>query len=67
MSDEVILTTYRHTYGSNGKKLAQPCDGWLQIHVPSDGGSVFVVCSDCGRGWKFNLHRLDGARLNEKN
>jgi hypothetical protein len=58
MSDKVIPTLYRHTYGPDGKPLAKPCEGLLQVCIPNDGGQVFVCCGDCGQCWKFSQRWL---------
>lgn len=54
MSTLLRDTTYPHTRDSEGKPLAAPCDGHLQV-LRHEEGHVYVGCSGCGEAYRFEF------------
>ncbi|HEY0339152.1 MAG TPA: hypothetical protein VGC70_17545 [Burkholderiales bacterium] len=48
-----IATKYQHLYNADGTKRHEACKGYLEI--VSDSSGVYVCCSDCGEGYRFQF------------
>jgi hypothetical protein len=48
-----IPTKYLHIYNADGSRRDEACTGHLEIVC--DGSGVYVCCSECGEGYRFQF------------
>lgn len=48
-----IPTKYRHLFNADGTRRTERCPGHLEIVCDTSG--VFVCCSECGEGYRFQF------------
>ena len=46
-------TKYPHTFNADGTRRFEACTGFLEI--VSDTSGVYVCCSECGEGYRFQF------------
>ena len=48
-----IPTKYPHLFNADGSRRFETCTGYLEI--VSDASGVYVCCSECGEGYRFQF------------
>lgn len=48
-------TRYPHIFNANGTRRQRRCSGHLQIVAEDAASSPFVVCNECGEGYRFEF------------